>query len=198
MKQQKPTIAILWLLSIVLTGCGNSSSKDEAPLAVGSVGPGGGIIFAFFDDTMTRGLEVFTAAIGQSEWGCIGVKVDDGVIASNGVGAPAGAISSGLLRTASESGICMPDAAELTFGFTNNDLNDWYLPSTDELITLRNLGLLPSEPGSAYWSSTENTDQNAFIVLLRMPANPSDTGEPSTSNKATVASVIPIRTFQIN
>ncbi len=190
---------LLALFSIISAGCSNSSSKEDAPITIGSLGPGGGVIFAFLDDTNNLGLEVFTSPIGRSAWGCLGVNVDDVLSRpSNGVGVPSGAISSELLRTVSSSGICFPDAAELTFDFTNNGLNDWYLPSTDELITIRELGLLPGESGDAYWSSTEDSDFNAFTVLIRMPENPMDNGDPSTSEKAVVANVIPIRTFLIN
>lgn len=199
MKKPLPAIAILVMLSTFITGCGNSTTKEEAtPLTIGGLGPGGGVIFAFLDDSNTIGLEVYSSAIGQSRWGCSGVSVDeDEARASNGVGVPAGVISSDILREASTSGICFPDAAELTFGFTNNDFNDWYLPSTDELITIREIGLLPGIPGDAYWSSTEDSDLNAFAVLIRVPENTLDDGEPSTSDKGSVINVIPIRTFLI-
>lgn len=197
MKKQAVSLFSLALLSVLFAGCSNSSSSTDTALGIGSVGPGGGTVFAFLDEANTTGLEVFPAAIGETAWGCSGVNVDADNFnrASNGVGAPTGAESSEILRTANSSGICFAEAAQLAFGFTNNGLNDWYLPSTDELITIRELGLLPGNPGDAYWSATEDTDQNAFTVLIRVPDNTFDTGEPSTTTKEAIADVVPIRTF---
>ncbi len=196
MNIQRAAIYLFTLLIITLTGCSSSSSGPDT-LGIGSTGPGGGTVFAFFDDTNTSGLEVFPAVIGEAVWGCEGIVVDP-VSAngpSNGVGAPSGSESSEVIRAANTSGICFADAAQLTFGFTNNGFNDWYLPSTDELVIIRDLGLLPGSQGDAFWSSTEDTQQNAFTVIIQNEANAFDTGEPSTTNKTIAVSVVAIRTF---
>lgn len=198
MKKQLATVFIFAMLGIALSGCSTSATSSRAEaLSVGGPGPGGGTVFAFFDDQNTMGLEVYTRVIGRSAWGCAGVNVDDGITSRsrNGVGVPPGAESSEILRTANTSGICVADAAQLTFDFTNNGFDDWYLPSTDELVTIRELGLLPGISGDAYWSATEDSAQNAFAVLIRVTANPMDSGEPSTSSKDVIADVVPIRTF---
>ncbi len=191
------TLLLCTLLSLSISACSSSSSQSNQPIVVGSEGPGGGIVFAFLDDENTTGLEVNPVDIGQAAWGCAGVNIDEGVDgrASNGIGAPPGAESSEILRSVNSSGICFAEAAELTFQFNRNGFNDWYLPSTDELIAIRELGLLPGVSGDAYWSATEDSPQNAFIVLIRVDNNPLDTGEPSTTDKTNTALVIPIRTF---
>ena len=196
MKIQRATNCLFALLIVSLSGCGSSSSEPDT-LGIGSTGPGGGAVFAFFDDTNTSGLEVFPAVIGEAAWGCEGIVVDAVSVngPSNGVGAPSGTISSEIIRDANTSGICFAAAAQLTFEFINNDFNDWYLPSTDELVSIRDLGLLPGSQGDAFWSSTEDTLQNAFTVLIPNEANVLDNGEPSTTDKTVVTNVVAIRTF---
>lgn len=182
----------------VFAGCGGSSSTSEpVPITLGGVGPGGGIVFAFLDDANMSGMEVFPTSIGERAWGCVGVDVDEanGMRPSNGIGVPSGAESSSLLFDANESGECFSEVAELVTEFSNNGLRDWYLPSADELITIRERGLLPGEPGDSFWSSTEDSSQNAFLVLVRVQNNTFDEGEPSTAEKNLVAKVLPVRTF---
>lgn len=189
---------MLAICGVVIAGCGGSSTTSEpVPITIGGPGPGGGTVFAFLDDTNTSGLEVFPASLGQRAWGCVGVDVDEanGTRPTNGIGVPSGAESSRLLFDANASGVCFSEMTELVNGFTNNGLSDWYLPSTDELITIREQGLLPGEPGDSFWSSTEDSAQNAFLVLIRVQNNSFDEGEPSTAEKTLAANVLPIRTF---
>ena len=140
---------------------------------------------------------MFASVIGEAAWGCVGVVVDAVSVngPSNGVGAPSGTVSSEIIRTANTTGICFAAAAQLTFEFTNNGFNDWYLPSTDELVSIRDLGLLPGGQGDAFWSSTEDTQLNAFTVIIQNEANVLDNGEPSTTDKSVVTNVVAIRTF---
>lgn len=196
MKIQRTTNFLFALFIVTLAGCSSSSSRSGTP-GIGSIGPGGGTVFAFFDDTNTSGLEIFPDVIGEAAWGCEGVIVDAVSVngPSNGIGVSSGAQSSEVIRAANTSGTCFAAAAQLTFEFTNNGFSDWYLPSTDELVSIRDLELLPGNAGDAFWSSTEDTPQNAFTVIIQNQANPQDTGEPSTTAKATVTNVVAIRTF---
>jgi hypothetical protein len=100
-----------------------------------------------------------------------------------------------LLFEAIAGGVCFSEAAELVTEFTNNGFSDWYLPSTDELISIRDQGLLPGQPGDVFWSATEDSAQNAFTVLIEVDTNELDSGEPSTTNKVVVANIIPVRAF---
>lgn len=189
----------VFMCSVVLSGCGStsSSSRGPVPLALGGVGPGGGVVFTFFDNSNMSGLEVFPTAIGESAWGCVGVNVDaeNATRPTNGIGVPTGAESSALLFEANTNGVCFSEMAELVAGFTNNGVSDWYLPSTDELISIRDQGFLPGEPGDGFWSATEDSELNAFTVLIEVASNEFDGGEPSTTDKSVVANIIPIRTF---
>jgi hypothetical protein len=188
----------LAMCGIAVTGCsGESSIGEPDPLKLGGAGPGGGVIFAFTGVENESGLEVFPNAIGQGAWGCAGVSVDDAnsTRPTNGIGVPTGADSSELLFEAIAGGVCFSEAAELVTEFTNNGFSDWYLPSTDELISIRDLGLLPGQPGEVFWSATEDSAQNAFTVLIEVDTNELDSGEPSTTNKAVVANIIPVRAF---
>lgn len=198
MKKQLAIALIPAIFGVTLTACGSSGKSSAGDtLSVGSMGPGGGVIFAFLDDENTTGLEVFTSVIGAKAWGCSGVDVDDAnaTRSTSGVNVPSGAESSELLRTANSSGTCLAEAAQLAFEFSNNGFNDWYLPSTEELMTIRDLGLLPGEPADAYWSATEDSAQNAFLVHIRVPTNPIDNGLAATSSKEVIADVVPIRSF---
>lgn len=184
--------------SIALIGCsGGDSTTEPVPLLLGGTGPGGGVIFSFTGTDNESGLEVFPSAIGQSAWGCAGVSVDDAnaTRSTNGLGVPTGAESSALLFEANTGGVCFSEAAELVTEFTNNGFSDWYLPSTDELITIREQELLPGQPGEVFWSATEDSAQNAFTVLIEVESNELDGGEPSTADKNVVANIIPVRTF---
>ena len=126
------------------------------------------------------GLAVVSA---NTAFGCNGQQVFSTevlmTIASDGTTSPPGVVNSPLLVNAG----C--DAA-LAASADANGLTDWYLPSTLELLALRGLGLLPVSGG--FWSSTEDSDDNAFLVF-------NDNGNPSTSGKASVADVIQVRSF---
>lgn len=193
-----PYSIILILVTSLVSACSNSNNGPSST-NVGNIGPGGGIVFALFDDNIDNisGLEVTQASIGEAAWGCEGVVVDAGIgdRPSNGIGVPVGFETSEIIREANSTGICLAEAAQLTFEFMQNGRQDWFLPSTDELLLIRDLDLLAGGEGDAFWSSTEDTAQNAFAVLIRSLANDFDNGEPSTNSKTTVANVVAIRRF---
>ena len=160
---------------------------------IGETGPGGGIVFQLLDDTGATGLEVFPGTLGEATFGCLDVDVDpdNAITPSDGVGVVSGEESSDLIESAVSNGLCAAGAAQLAFDFTSssggNSFDDWYLPSTDELIAIRELDLFPDGIPPIYWSSTEDSAQNAFLVL--------GADGPSTSIKTSVANVLAVRTF---
>lgn len=171
---------------------------------IGDTGPGGGIVFSVTNGG-TSGLEFAPDVITSQTWGCLGNIIDPGSrLTNNGINVASGSASSNLLASAISNGVCDSPAARSAFDYgpgVNSAVtaSDWYLPSTDELIAIRdsnvaNVGLAGS-PATRYWSSTEDSDTNAFLVLVRATNNPLDTGIPSTSSKSTVANVLPIRSF---
>ncbi len=147
----------------------------------------------------TNGLEFAPDFIEGQTWGCVGISVDpDNFGTTNGIDVAPGADSSDLIAAAN----CFAPAASAAFNY-GPDLNpavtanDWYLPSTDELRTIRDnpaLGL-PGATATAYWSSTEDSATNAFLVLIQSPTNVLDQGLPSTSSKEAMARVLPVRSF---
>jgi uncharacterized protein (TIGR02145 family) len=81
--------------------------------------------------------------------------------------------TSNLIIAGAGSGITVGTAAELCNSSTNNGQTDWYLPSIDELSKLWqnkwdvaqgiNLAVGTQLAVADYWSSTENTNVNAWI-----------------------------------
>lgn len=180
--------------------------------AVGETGPGGGTVFQVNDPDdngrSTSGLEYAPTILTGYAWGCEGVNVDpDNSDTTDGINVgKTGAQSSALLEAALANNVCPPLAdalipspvAGITFDYgpDRDDAvteSDWYIPSTDELLVIQGLGNVlldvngAAPGGNSYWSSTEDTDQNAFVVNV--------TGNPNTEDKTIQHNVLPIRRF---
>jgi len=167
---------------------------------IGDIGPGGGVVFALLNDEGTSGLEYAPAVFFNQTWGCLGVDVDpDNINTDDGIDVAPGVVSSALLQTANSNGTCeSPIATDVSAYIGPNGETDWYIPSTDELIAIRDSNVpnvfLPGIPGDAYWSSTEDSQGDAFLVFIRDPGNDLSI-VPVTSNKNAPANLLPIRTF---
>ena len=74
-------------------------------------------------------------------------------------------------------------AASICDSATDGGKTDWYLPSTDELVTLYNSGYTTA---STAWSSTEVDGTDAYVVDL-------DTGDVLTLDKNTSTLVLKFR-----
>jgi len=162
---------------------------------IGDTGPGGGIVFALLNDEGTSGLEYAPVVIPNLAWGCLGTNVDpNNNNTDDGIDVASGEASSALLLTAITNGTCISPVANSAFAYIGPEgADDWYIPSTDELIAIRDSIVpsvnLPGILGDSYWSSTEDSQANAFLVF-------NDVGIlPSTSRKDTDAVLLPIRTF---
>jgi hypothetical protein len=109
--------------------------------AVGDTGPGGGIVF-YVDLTREPGAQYFEAACAgwqnncdgttadpEAEWGCYGTVISgaDGLV-----------IGTGELNTTDILAGCLTAgiAADLADNYSHNSLDDWFLPSLDELIQM--------------------------------------------------------------
>lgn len=80
-------------------------------------------------------------------------------------------------------------AARISYDLSLNGYTDWFLPSRDELLKLYdNRAAIGGFSATEYWSSSEATATNAYVVNFSTGAN---SGIPKTSNK----SVRPIRYF---
>jgi hypothetical protein len=109
--------------------------------AVGDTGPGGGIVF-YVDLTREPVAQYLEAACAgwqnncdgttadpEAEWGCYGTVISgaDGLV-----------IGTGELNTTDILAGCLTAgiAADLADSYSHNSLDDWFLPSLDELIQM--------------------------------------------------------------
>jgi len=181
---------------------------------VGNPGPGGGIIFydAGSIQSWGRYLEVAcvswqnncvgTMADPQALWGCYGTPIS---------GAAGTAIGTGKQNTTDIVNGCVTSditAAELAAGYSHNTLDDWFLPSKDELNALCKWaygdttyavcnnggpgGLSLTGVGGfspvSYWSSSESDDYDAWFQSFNF-------GFQSLSFKSSTPYVRPVRAF---
>jgi hypothetical protein len=133
--------------------------------AVGDTGPGGGTIF-YVDLTRALGSQYFEVACAgwqnncdgatadpTAYWGCYGTGITDGGLT----------IGTGEQNTADILAGCLTVgiAADLADDYSHNTLDDWFLPSKDELNQMyTNLHNVSPPFGGfstdCYWSSSEN------------------------------------------
>ena len=120
-----------------------AATTTVAPVVygVGDTGPGGGIVF-YVDLTREPGAQYFEAACAGwqnncdgttadplAEWGCFGTVISgaDGLVIGTGE-----LNSSEILADCPTAGI----AVDLADDYSHNTLDDWFLPSRDELNAL--------------------------------------------------------------
>ena len=136
---------------------------------VGAEGPGGGIIF-YVDMTRAAGSQYWEAACAGWQNNCDGTTVDPlaewGCYGTAITGADGKAIGTGeqnttdivdLVTGCTDAGI----AAKLAADYSHNTLDDWFLPSKDEL---NQMYIQQTAIGGFstffYWSSSETVDAN--------------------------------------
>lgn len=127
--------------------------------AIGETGPGGGIVFQLNNPVNGR--------------------------SSSGL-EYAPAISTELLT--------WQQAIDFAEGFSTPTASDWFLPPTDQLLILQADGVLFDTNGAAlggnsWWSSTEDTPQNAFVVNVFIGS------EPATEARTNQHNAWPVRSF---
>ena len=161
---------------------------------VGYTGPGGGIVF-YVDLTRPAGSQYFEAACAgwqnncdgatadpQAEWGCYGNSIPgaDGLV-----------IGTGEQNTADILAECLTVgiAADLADDYSHNTLDDWFLPSQDELnqmyIQRTAIGGFSTV---LYWSSSEGGVDGAWSQFFSL-------GLQGSLFKSTTYSVRPVRAF---
>ncbi|GAW87882.1 hypothetical protein bplSymb_SCF24901P001 [Bathymodiolus platifrons methanotrophic gill symbiont] len=140
--------------------CSNDTNLAEGAChySVGDTGPAGGKVF-FVSKNGSHGLEVspIDAVVGgesEFEWGCY--KIDP--IGSEEMGLGGGSMNTRMIIDECVSELNGPTAADVADNFEYGGFDDWYLPSHDELhslrVNLKDKGLLEMEY-DAYWSSSE-------------------------------------------
>ena len=156
-----------WILKL------STASMPFWSIAMGSTGPGGGIVFydkGFYSDGW-RYLEAARSDQSTgSQWGCYGLSI---------AGTNATAVGSGqanttaIVNSCGEAGI----AARICNDLVLNGYSDWFLPSKDELIFMHVEKSLVSSLNHSfgYWSSSElfmNSVNNVFGIYFGTGATP--------------------------
>ena len=161
---------------------------------IGDIGPGGGRIFAIDTNDVFDGVDYFEAApadISAPTTWC------DTTAASTSTGA-ASNTDYGILNMQGILSTCSSGAATESEGYSNNSVNDWYLPSRTEMASivtnLSSTAGTPSAPfaplvsGSTYWTSTEASSTLAVGVN-------STTGAFANAAKTASNQIRPVRAF---
>ena len=172
---------------------------DPVPVtfAIGDTGPGGGIVFEV-NEAGTAGLEVSSNVVGSNlQYGCFGISLVDTTQFTVDDDAGRQAIPGDEMRVLFDNANCISPAAEATFAFTTDQADDWYLPSANELVALLTAltpDQLPRAETPGYWSASEDTAQNAFLVFEL----PNGTFDVSPNSKESQSSILAVRTFGTN
>ncbi len=159
-------------------------------------GPGGGIVFQL-DDAGTSGLEIMPIDLtggGGIAYGCAGTNVENVNDSSDGINDP----QSGADKTIALLQEGCADAAMLASGYNPpNGSDGWFLPSAPELKSVIDQGIMLPNPGFPYWSSSEQSDDNAYQVFntteVEVPSSEAKT--LSVSEDSLTVGVAPVRAF---
>jgi hypothetical protein len=159
---------------------------------IGDFGPGGGIVFYVSPQvfaspgsncgTNCRYFEVTTADIpGVHAW-CSN---------NNGfIGASESRIGMGMSNTSKADLVCTSGAIQVAADYSQNNINDWHLPSKDELSLLSNIsasvGVFQTD---LYYSSTEASSWHAWSQIMR------SNGTQYSFQKLHTSWVRPVRAF---
>ncbi len=152
----------------IATPC--SSSNDNINVFIGNVVGQyayGGVIF-YVDATGNNGLVVSTTSQGSYRWACSNTNISTG--------------SSGTINTASivaDQNTCFSFAAKTCNDLVLNTYNDWFLPSSIELLnlisnlttvnaTLTDISATTVFSGN-YWTSNQSNSSMAFYRII--PSN---------------------------
>jgi hypothetical protein len=135
-------------------------SNGFCPDQIGSIGPGGGIIFHFTEGGL-HGLEAAPQDSSAAPWGCYGTEITGADGTAVGTGAQN---TTDILAGCSEANI----AAQIVDNYILNGYTDWFLPSNDEwnLLYQQRAVVGGFNDIACYWSSTE---ANAYSGFAQCP-----------------------------
>ena len=198
-------VCAVMLLAAGCGGSGESATDASTPVirgdvaattsyAIGSTGPGGGVVFyvstsGFTSDGSACGtschyLEVSRTDLAMSAWCSTNTSL---------AGTTGTRIGTGFSNTRNMiSGGCTSGAGVAARAFSGGGLSDWFLPSEDELKALQAVrAAVGGFATGAYYSSTQG-DVNAWDM-----AKFSDLTEPrnGTVPKWSLRKVRPVRAF---
>jgi hypothetical protein len=176
------------IICVFISSCDKEDTKPN--IEIGSVHMGG-IIF-YIDETGQHGLVSTIEDVGSYDWGCYTYNVN---------GADSLAIGTGFQNTIDilnencTSQFLNSTASQISSEYVQNELNDWFLPSFNELNEMylsigpgSNIGNVGDFSNSPYWSSSEVNAWYAWTVSF-------GNGGILQSNKNAVYNVRPIRSF---
>lgn|GEM_PF-3290276 len=181
-----------------------SCEETGNPCAVGDTGPGGGIVFYVADEPFTclDGAQCTVLEVAPAGWN--GTDVDPEVawcqVDQPGYAAPVDldpAIGAGWSNTLTINQECGADsAAGIVLAYQGGGLDDWYLPSKDELAALyqarSSVAGMDGDPLSYYWASWQDPGQDAINAAVQFF---DDEGLPGATFKDLTARLRPIRSF---
>jgi len=172
------------------TGSGTLSDGFEVKeYEVGEVGPLGGYIFYVNSNYVADGWKYMEAA--SADVGGAGAKWAD--VTAGAMGATGVTVGTGLANTEIVTGSTDPinSAIEYTLNYSTNGIDDWFLPSENELDLMYTTLHLAGKGGfnaSSYWSSTE-------IDATTARRKSFNSGLTSSGSKGTSYRIRPVRRF---
>jgi hypothetical protein len=176
--------SITWARDTAAAGAFPSRSYS-----LGDIGPGGGIVF-YKDLTQPAGMQYMEAA--PNTWS--GGSADPRIAWCNNTstditGAVGTLIGTGAANTAAMLGGCTSGAGVSARNYDGGGLNDWFLPSLDELDQLYlQRDVVGGFVTSYYWSSSQQFASFAWVCLF-------SSGVTTNATKDYEAYVRPVRAF---
>jgi hypothetical protein len=197
-----------WTCTRSITWARDSTSGD--PYAVGSIGPGGGLVF------LIQGGVHYEMAPRTWHGGADDPALEWCQSFVNVPGATGAAVGRGSANTAAMAASCGSPSeaagAVLAYGGTDASVGQWFLPSTDELNALCNYSRNPADPapsnvacqglpdadfsvgefgfgGDSYWESVQVNSRLAYQLFF------DGTTSRFSDDKNSVYYVRPIRAF---
>lgn len=170
--------------------------QEVLTLPIGATGPAGGIVF-YDKGSYSNGWRYIESAsidISIAEWGCFGSIIPDTDFSDIGKGMISSAkilnFHDSLVNYYTNPDICSSTsngtvAAKQAFEYTQNELNDWFLPSFEELnLMYQNLHSqgIANFSNEIYWSSTQ-FDANS-VLTIDFSSGTTDQSLKNTSKKA--------------
>jgi 6-phosphogluconolactonase (cycloisomerase 2 family) len=149
---------------------------------IGDTGPAGGTVF-YVTALGDHGLEAAPGDLNNVSWGCSSTPI---------TGADGTAIGTGAQNTANILAECteLSIAAELAHDYSFNGIDDWFLPSKNELNEMYiNRGVVGGFASYSYWSSSQYNSDVAWAQHFVVGV------QPALYNKIASLRVRAVRAF---
>ena len=137
----------------------------EPCYSIGQSGPGNGVVFydkGNYNDGwryLEMGVDIQNGT--ESTWGCFNSFINN---TSQALGAGFSNTQNILDYFAANGCLTSPNAAEACANFQMGGVNDWFLPSVNELKQMFEVKDEIGLGNGRYWSSTESNAEDAYVV----------------------------------